>query len=281
MLPGIDISVWQEKTPSLTGLGFAFARATFGTSTDTRYSQHVAAFRAAGLVVGAYAFGTGAYSGAEQARVLLLAARDADLLALDLERNVAGSSMTEAQARDFIATVHAAGRTIGLYHSDSGFPDVGQDWNWVAKWGTAPPARPYAFWQWQGSPLDRDWFNGTPLQLSALSGKKEEMNVTTTIWPKQRAGSYAALTRRFDPTAPFKELAKAAVALVTNFDAQVLIDWTGTPHGTYLRVITPAGAPLFLVPAKDVNLLPVAPDPLIEKVRALEAKLSAIRAALA
>ena len=56
-LRGIDVSQWQPKTPDLSGLAFAFARATYGTGTDPVYATHAANFRKAGIVVGAYAFG--------------------------------------------------------------------------------------------------------------------------------------------------------------------------------------------------------------------------------
>ena len=81
--------------------------------------------------------------------------------------------MTTAQARVFIAEVHRAGRKIGLYHSRSGFPSLGQDWNWIAQWGDTPPNMPWAFWQWQGSPLDRDMFNGDHTALRKLAQEAE------------------------------------------------------------------------------------------------------------
>jgi hypothetical protein len=171
MLKGIDISKWQATTPSLAGLDFAFARATYATSPDGRYATHVAAFRRAGLVAGAYHFGVGFSSAAAQARVFLAQAKDADLLILDLERDPA-ETMTHSQAREFIDAVHAAGRTIGLYHSRSGFPSLGQDYNWVAQWGTSVPTGiSWAFWQYRGSPLDLDYFNGTKVDLLKLAAK--------------------------------------------------------------------------------------------------------------
>lgn len=179
MSAGIDISKWQATTPSLTGLDFAFARSTYATTVDPKYAMHTAAFRAAGLVVGAYHFGVGFVSPAEQVRAFLAVAKNADLLALDLERD-STATMTAAQAREFIAAIHAAGRTVGLYHSRSGFPSLGQDWNWVAKWGTTPPDMTWAFWQWQGSPLDRDKFNGDITKLRQLIPQEAEMAAAIT-----------------------------------------------------------------------------------------------------
>ena len=168
-LDGLDVSQWQAATPPLVGQSFAFARATYGVGIDTGYAMHAANFRKAGIVVGGYAFGTFG-DGAAQAAAFLEVAHDADLLALDLEAEANKPPMTEAQARAFIAAVHGVGRTIGLYHSASGFPFLGQDWDWVAQWGAVPPSRKWTFWQWQGKPLDRDRFNGTLADLRALAG---------------------------------------------------------------------------------------------------------------
>lgn len=167
-LQGIDVSHYQAVTPPLAGLSFLFAKATEGvTFVDPLYATHTAAARAAGLVVGAYHFGV-ADDGAAQARAFLAVAAAADLLALDLETSAA--PMTNAQATAFIAAVHAAGRKVGLYHSLSGFLRLGQDWDWVAKWSSVPPPLPWTFWQWQGTPLDKDAFNGDVASLRALAG---------------------------------------------------------------------------------------------------------------
>jgi hypothetical protein len=179
MLNGIDISKWQPTTPSLAGLAFAFARATYATTVDPKYATHVANFRRAGIVVGAYHFGVGHKTVAAQVKAFLAASKGADLLVLDLERD-STKTMTQAEARAFIKAVQAAGKKIGLYHSRSGFPSLGQDYNWVAQWRTAPPfGIPWAFWQWQGSPLDRDKFNGDKAALLKLAGK------TPVVPPKE------------------------------------------------------------------------------------------------
>jgi len=174
-LEGIDVSRWNA-VPSqamLAPLEFAFAKASQAYWRDPRYSDHVAAFRRAGLIVGAYHFGVGSSQSfvAQQVRTFLAAAAGADLLALDLERNGNGPTMSQAEAREFISLVQASGRTIGLYHSRSGFPSLGQNWNWVAQWGsTRPTGVGWAFWQYQGAPLDRNRFAGTLADLRRLAG---------------------------------------------------------------------------------------------------------------
>ena len=162
----IDVSHYQTVTPSLVGKAGLFARAVYGTYADTMYDTHVANARKAGLVAGAYAFGrSGNVAG--QVAAFLAQAGDADLFALDLERDGGNPSMSSAEAGDFIAKVKATGRKILLYHSESGFPSLGQDGNWVANWSQIPSI-PWTFHQYRGSPLDLDRFNGTLAQLQAL-----------------------------------------------------------------------------------------------------------------
>jgi GH25 family lysozyme M1 (1,4-beta-N-acetylmuramidase) len=170
-LDGIDISAWQATTPSLSGLAFVFVRATYGTMRDSRYAMHATNVRRAGLTLGAYAFGRNG-DGAAQARAFLGMAHSADLLALDLETDGSNPPMTTAQAEAFIATVHKAGYRVGLYHSASGYPELGQDWRWVASWGPTPPKIKWDIWQHRGAPLDLDTFAGDDAALEALvSGK--------------------------------------------------------------------------------------------------------------
>lgn len=174
-LRGVDVSAHQTTTPDLTGLDFLFARATIAMRTDPMYPVHTAAARKAGLVTGAYHFNWSTLPVIDQADLFLATARDADLLALDVELNddrhgTVTPAFTPAQAAQFIDRIHRAGRTIGLYHSQSGFFDAGQDWNWIANRRTTPPPAPWAFWQYRGTPLDLDYFAGTRADLDRLKG---------------------------------------------------------------------------------------------------------------
>lgn len=171
MLEGLDISRWQGTTPNLSGKSFLFARATYGAVHDGMYATHIANARKAGCLVGAYHFGVGDVSVPDQVHAFLAAAGSVDFYVLDLESNGRHASMTNGQAAAFIGMVKAKGHKIGLYHSDSGFPSLGQDYNWVAKWSVNAPARSWAFWQYRGSPLDLDRFNGSLAKLRALAGK--------------------------------------------------------------------------------------------------------------
>jgi hypothetical protein len=173
-LLGIDISHHQAKTPKLAGRAFVFVRASYGDAADGRFPKHAAAVRASGCVLGAYHFGRNVRPVPAQVKAFLKTAGDAELLALDVEvdhhKGVPDDpAMTRAQAMAFVKAVHAAGRQIGLYHSESGFFDAGQDWDWVANWGKRPKRR-WHVWQYRGSPLDLNRFDGSRSELLGLGG---------------------------------------------------------------------------------------------------------------
>jgi hypothetical protein len=159
---GIDVSVYNAGDVSIpTSYDFVFVKAAEGLTADPRWAQHSTFARRNGLVLGAYDFGRRSIpSGADQARYFLRVVGTATrLVAIDLE---GADEPTVAQARDWVATCKAAGMTTGVYHSLSGFPlSLGQDFNWVASWGSHPPSIPWAFWQWAGAPLDRDYYAGS------------------------------------------------------------------------------------------------------------------------
>jgi hypothetical protein len=165
---GIDISTYQTTTPSLAGLGFVFARASYGTSLDARYAMHAGHVRAAGLVLGAYHYWYAA-DPAAQVATFLGAAAGADLLAIDLEGTDSGTATAHAQVADMIGRLHSAGRLVGLYHSASGFPQLGQDYDWIAAWGITTPPAGAEFWQYHGGPLDRDRYLDDLAHLQALA----------------------------------------------------------------------------------------------------------------
>jgi hypothetical protein len=188
-LRGIDVSHWQATTPSLTGLAFLFARATYGTQPDDKYATHIKNARSRGLLVGAYHFGRN-LSVSAQVTAFLNRAGNVDFYVLDWESDSGNPKMTTTQARNFIALVKSAtGKPVGLYASESGFRDLGQDYNWVAKWGGSPPTIPYAFWQYRGSPLDLDLFNGDIVALRKLAGKVINEMRNYTITPEARGGT--------------------------------------------------------------------------------------------
>lgn len=164
---------------------------------DPNYASNRTKVRAAGLLWGAYHFGTGS-DGINQATHFLDAIGDPTdmLLVLDFEPNTTGPSMTLEEARAFNTHVfHKTGRWPGLYaghylkellgaRSD---PVLANSWLWVAQYRSTvvvPPNWPtWTMWQYTDGGAgdgphevdgigrcDRDKFNGSEAQLRKLWG---------------------------------------------------------------------------------------------------------------
>lgn len=177
-IEGYDVSRWQTATPDLTNVGFAIVRACYGSSPDSRYAMHAANIRAAGKVLGAYLFARPSATGDTiegQVEAFLATAADADLIAIDRERDGDAGTITATDTRRMISLIRATGRRVGLYASESSFRDLGQDWSWVAHWGVEPVI-PWDVWQWDGGGtdgLDNDRFHGSLGALMALGAPLE------------------------------------------------------------------------------------------------------------
>jgi lysozyme len=163
-----------------------------GSYVDPLYAQRHAAASAAGLRWGAYHFGDGSDAQAQAAHFLATAApAPGDLLALDVEQDTQGASMTLAQAEAFVQYIYAqTGRWPGVYGGSylkqllgtSTTSVLGQCWLWISEYARQPAIAPlwktWTLWQYtDGSAgpgphgvsgvgnCDRDQFNGT---LAAL-----------------------------------------------------------------------------------------------------------------
>lgn len=171
---GIDVSKWQPSTPSLAGLDFLIARASIGTTPDATYSMHIRNARNAGLLVGAYHANWSTLSIKAQVDAFLAKAGDVDFYFVDVEDWSGVPRFSRAQTEEFIERTRDRVGSCGLYMSQSGYyTDVDNDYRWVARWGTLPPAINWAFWQYQGSPLDKNRYNGSLTNLRALARKGE------------------------------------------------------------------------------------------------------------
>src|SRR5258706_8778635 len=234
---GVDVSQWQATTLNLTGLSFLFARASIALQADTMYAKHIAKARSAGLVTGAYHFGNDQVDPATQAAVFLKAAGDVDFYFLDVEGRHA---MSYPQIKAFFAAVHKAGKSIGLYGSESGFPQLGQDYSWIANWSSTPSI-PWDFHQYRGSPLDLDRFNGTLAELRALAGGLPDSStggdMGEFVVPFAKPVPFTVTSAgRFTPNPPSPDL--NAVSGTVQAEATVYINQTAVPHGAFLRIIT-------------------------------------------
>jgi lysozyme len=163
---------------------------------DPTFIGHRTQAKAAGLLFGAYHFGT-AGDPIVQADFFLSKVGPDDLLALDFEPNPQGQSMSLHEAEQFVHHIRqVTGRYPGLYSGHSikealaaaGITSAAQTelsncWLWIAQYGPVKPLIPKIWPQWTlwqytdggaGSPphavkgiglCDRDQFNGTLAQL--------------------------------------------------------------------------------------------------------------------
>jgi lysozyme len=181
------------KGDGITGV---IHKATQGQSgTDPTYEENRARAQEAGLLWGAYHFGTGS-DGLKQAENFLDVVGDVNdtLLVLDFEPNPAGPSMTLEEARAFVTHVQqTTGRFPGFYSGhyikqllgSGSDPILSQCWLWLAQYGPTPvvPANWETWTMWQYTdgavgPLphtvngigrcDREKFNGSADNLRRL-----------------------------------------------------------------------------------------------------------------
>ena len=178
-------------------------KATQGTSMiDNMYEKNRQKAEGAGLLWGAYHFGTEADGGAQADFFLSkVNADDKTLLVLDYEPN-GNSTMTLDQARAFVSRVKdVTGRFPGFYSGSlikeqlGGKPPdpvLSQCFLWLAQYGPEPTHIPqtwatWTMWQYTDGNVgpqphavdgigncDRDQFNGTVEQLQKLWGAATE-----------------------------------------------------------------------------------------------------------
>jgi lysozyme len=190
-----SVDLQKAKTNGLAGI---IQKATQGeSSVDPTFEANRAAAIKAGLLFGAYHFGTGA-SGVSQARHFLETVQpdDKTVVVLDFEDNPAGTSMPLEEARAFVTHVHdELGRYPGFYSGHaikralgtSGDPVLSKCWFWLAQYGPTPVVPPcwakYTLWQYTDGAVgpephelagigrcDRDKFNGSLADLTAFWG---------------------------------------------------------------------------------------------------------------
>jgi lysozyme len=195
-----NVDLVKAKQSGIVGV---IHKATQGNSMlDNKYETNRQKAQAAGLLWGAYHFGTKA-DGAAQADFFLSKA-NADgqtLLVLDYEPN-GNLTMTLDQARAFVSRVNqVTGRFPGLYSGSlikeqlggkPADPILSQCFLWLAQYANAPVHIPqtwatWTLWQYTDGvagpgphtvdgigACDRDQFNGTLEQLQTLWGVAAE-----------------------------------------------------------------------------------------------------------
>ncbi len=199
----IDVSHHNQVASfeALRGAGVlgVIHKATQGAGyVDPTFAANRRRAQEAGLLFGAYHFGTGGRIAAQIEHFLTVAA-EVPLLVLDLEENPQGEDMNLHEAEQFVHEVHAhTGRYPGLYSGhtikemiaaagirDPAETELSRCWLWIAQYG--PEAKIPSIWPawtlWQytdgeinsdGEPLpgigrcDRERYNGTTEELLAF-----------------------------------------------------------------------------------------------------------------
>lgn len=191
-----DVTSWSEVAAD--GIVAIINKCTQGTGfVDPTYAERQTAAKAAGLLWGAYHFGIGG-DGVQQAQYFLQHATPAanDLLVLDYEQNTQGSSMTLAEAEQFVTYIQQQhGRWPVLYGGSYLIQELGGTANatlsncplWIAAYDSNPQLPPgwsaWTLWQYTDGQhgngpysvtgvgtCDRDQFNGTLQQLQQFWG---------------------------------------------------------------------------------------------------------------
>jgi GH25 family lysozyme M1 (1,4-beta-N-acetylmuramidase) len=194
-----NVNLGQAKAAGIVGV---LQKASQGqTAVDPTYKTNRTKAKKAGLLWGAYHFGTGSDGVQQAVNFLQVVGDDPDaLLVLDFENNPTGPSMTLEEARAFVTHVkEVTGKFPGLYSGHfvkdllgtATDPILASCWFWLAQYGptaVVPPNWPtWTLWQYTDGALgngpftvpglgrcDRDKFNGSAEELTAFwkIGKK-------------------------------------------------------------------------------------------------------------
>jgi lysozyme len=198
-----NVDFAKAKADGMIGV---IQKATQGqANVDPTYTSNRKRAKAAGLLFGAYHFGTGSDGVTQADHFLSTAKPDGEtLLVLDLEDNPQGPSMPLEEARAFAThIVEATGRFPGLYSGHyikerlgtSLDPVLAQCWFWLAQYGptaVVPVNWPsWTMWQYTDGALgpephivkgvgrcDRDRFHGDESQLRSFWTAKQPTPVT-------------------------------------------------------------------------------------------------------
>ena len=195
---GQDWASYQSPAPDVTGLSFAFVKATEGlTYANPRWAQQVAYARLHKLTVGHYHYPHMGNSATAEADFFLRTARPqpGDVVALDWEGyDVANRSVSfaaqVAYKKAFLAHVTAAlpHNQVGTYcntdYLDRDPAGAYGDFLWIATANKAAGqpgiSRSWLFHQYSASSVDRDYCNLSADALRAWAHAKEDTEMPLT-----------------------------------------------------------------------------------------------------
>lgn len=177
MLKGIDISEWQSaaKTP-YNNYDFIMMRASYGVGyEDAMLRTHVSNVKNLDKLFGFYHYcypnlGTSPIREADWFVSVVKKYIGQGVLALDFESKAFDISDPDLWALQFLNRVYETTGVKPLLYCSAAFVkrfpkvhDAGYGL-WIAQWGVNKPEvdlwNDYTMWQYRGSPLDLDYFNG-------------------------------------------------------------------------------------------------------------------------
>lgn len=181
-----DFSHWDAFDPVALfarGVRAVVLKATQGTGfVDPEFVGRLVAAKQAGLLVGAYHFADGS-DAILQVDLFLRVAGALPMLALDLEPNSIGSTVTGLIAARMVSAIQGARRRVPTaYTGRYGPSGTGMEYPnpvlarcplWLAEYQAPKPQLPagwttWAMWQYTDSPDDYDYWNGTSDELTAF-----------------------------------------------------------------------------------------------------------------
>jgi lysozyme len=185
----IDLSHWQV-TPDFaalksSGIAAVILKATQGSSwIDSTFVARVSLAHAAGLLVGAYHFCDATSPAIQTTHFLTVAMTATPVLALDIEANGMGETVSIAQAAEMASRIQTATDRLPLIYMNRYGPDgrgtglpnsvLSRCPLWIAEYtNSAQPKLPpdwlsWTIWQHTDVPYDKDRFNGTLAELEAF-----------------------------------------------------------------------------------------------------------------
>lgn len=199
MLKGIDISHWQGSV-NYSAYDFVIMKATEGVDfKDNKKDTHLKNVKKANKLYGFYHYARPEYNANanKEAEYFVNSIKDEIgncLLALDWEGTALKYPI--AWAKQWLDKVYElTGVRPVLYVQESEI--LRRDYSsiakanyglWCAKWSDKEPRTGawsfWALWQYQGSPLDKDNFNGTKEQFKKYCQSKKVTKPTVNYYPK-------------------------------------------------------------------------------------------------
>lgn len=208
MIPGIDISTWQDAADTIRhidfnktiaqGAKFVFVKATQALFTDNDFSISWQLAKEAGLIRGAYHYLTWSASGAKQAQYMWSVIKDDPgefPMVVDFEMATGANAASLPTLKSFLMAIEVLSGKIPIIYTSPGF------WKsygtkeltylrhplWIANYEVLKPMIPlpwtsWTFWQYsakgdgkaygmESGYVDLDWYNGSLSDLYRLAGK--------------------------------------------------------------------------------------------------------------